>query len=94
MSRLTCVVVLVLVAGCGPQGSAPQSVTIPPPKPLQLRPPGIHRLTADVPGGGQVKYAIKVPQDTGANTPLPLVLVLHYGYEGSKPPGLHRPRDA
>lgn len=40
---------------------------------------GLHRLQADIPGVGQVLYAISVPDGYNAKTPVPLVLVLHPG---------------
>ena len=46
---------------------------------------GLHKTTVDVPDVGSVKYAIEVPKDYDPSTPRPLVLLLHYGYEGAQP---------
>lgn len=79
MRRLPLVLAAGLVAGCGGH-KAP--VAVPEAAVLKKLPPGPHRETADVPGVGPVKYAIEVPATTeGA----PLVLALHYGYDGAKP---------
>ena len=40
---------------------------------------GLHRLEADVPGVGRVRYAVSVPDGYDPATPVPLVLVLHPG---------------
>jgi predicted peptidase len=40
---------------------------------------GLHPLQGDVPGVGQVSYAISVPDGYRASTPAPLILVLHPG---------------
>ncbi|MCI0701986.1 MAG: dienelactone hydrolase family protein [Planctomycetia bacterium] len=82
MRRVPFVLLLVLVVGCG--GSrAP--VAIPEAAELKKLPPGTHRQSADVPGVGAVNYAIEVPPSADGQTPVPLVLVLHYGYDGAKP---------
>jgi len=72
---------LVGLVGCGP--AAP--VTIPAPVALEKLPRGVHKKTADVPGVGNVKYAIEVPASYDGSTPAPLVLALHYGYNGNTP---------
>ena len=46
---------------------------------------GLHRLTANVPGVGPVKYAVEVPRTYRDNQPAPLVLLLHHGYRGPTP---------
>jgi predicted peptidase len=69
------------LAGCRDRGP----VQIPEPAELKKLPPGTHQETADVPGVGAVKYTIKVPADYDGKTPVPLVLALHYGYDGSRP---------
>ena len=40
---------------------------------------GMHQLTANIPGVGQVLYAISIPKGYDASRPAPLVLVLHSG---------------
>ena len=52
---------------------------------LEKLPPGVHKKTADVPGVGNVRYAIEVPVGYDGSTPAPLVLALHYGYNGNTP---------
>ena len=42
---------------------------------------GLHRLEAEVPGVGLVRYAVSVPDGYDRRTPAPLVLVLHPGGE-------------
>jgi predicted peptidase len=81
MRRLSLVLILVLCAGCGTRGP----VTIPEAAELKKLPPGVHKETADVPGVGSLKYAIEVPGGYDGKTPVPLVLVLHYGYDGARP---------
>jgi predicted peptidase len=44
---------------------------------------GLHPLQADIPGAGQVLYAVSVPDGYRPSTPGPLVLVLHPG--GARP---------
>jgi predicted peptidase len=74
-------ILLFAVVGCG--GRAP--VTIPKAAKLQKLPPGIHQQTADVPGVGSLKYTIEIPSNYDGKTQLPLVLALHYGYDGAIP---------
>jgi hypothetical protein len=45
---------------------------------------GMHQLTADIPGVGQVLYAISIPKGYDASRQAPLVLVLHSGGERSR----------
>ena len=42
---------------------------------------GLHRLEADIPGVGRVRYAVSVPDGYDPAKPAPLVLVLHPGGE-------------
>jgi predicted peptidase len=70
-----------LALGCSGRGP----VTVPEPAQLKQHSPGTHKETADVPGVGNVKYAIEIPPGYDGKTPVPLVLVLHYGYDGAKP---------
>lgn len=79
MRRLSFVVAAGLLAGCG-GNKAP--VAVPEAAVLKKLPPGLHRETADVPRVGPVKYTIEVP---AAPAGAPLVLALHYGYDGAKP---------
>jgi predicted peptidase len=81
MTRFSPLLFLVLLAGCGD----PAPVTVPEPGELKKLAPGSHRETADVPGVGKINYAIDVPGHYDGTTPVPLVLVLHYGYDGAKP---------
>jgi len=43
---------------------------------------GLHRLEADMPDVGRVRYAVSVPDGYDPGTPVPLVLVLHPGGHG------------
>jgi len=72
--------VSVLLVGC-----APSVVSIPTVGELPELGAGIHRKSISVPDVGTVKCAIRVDDSYDKSTPAPLVLVLHYGYEGSKP---------
>lgn len=81
MRRLSALLFVVFLVGCG----EPAPVTVPDPVDLGKLKPGSHQKTADVPGVGKVLYAIDVPEDYDGSTPAPLVLVLHYGYDGAKP---------
>lgn len=74
-------VVVATAAGCGPPGP----VTIPAAGTLSKLGPGTHKQTAEVPGVGKVKYTIEIPANYDASAPMPLVLALHYGYDGSVP---------
>ncbi len=81
MHRLSLLVLLSLALGCGP----PAPVTIPPAAALNKLAAGTHKVTAEVPGVGSVKYTIEIPAGYDGSTPVPLVLALHYGYNGSVP---------
>jgi predicted peptidase len=81
MRRLPLLLVLALPLGCGSRGP----VTIPAAAELPKLPSGTHQQTADIPSVGSVKYAIEIPAGYDGKTPVPLVLVLHYGYDGPKP---------
>ena len=70
-----------LLLGCGPSGP----VVIPPAAKLEAFSPGLHKTSAEVPEVGPVKYAVRVPDNYDPAAPCPLVVLLHYGYEGSKP---------
>ena len=72
---------LLVFAGCGHA----EPVANPAVAELKKLPPGIHKLTAEVPGVGVVNYTIEVPETYDGKTPVPLILALHYGYEGAKP---------
>src|SRR5262245_32895022 len=43
--------------------------------------PGVHELTADIPGVGTVLYAVSVPRGYTPDKPAPLVVALHSGGE-------------
>jgi len=79
MRRSLAVLIPILVVGCG----GPASVAVPEPAMMTKLPPGTHQQTVDVPGLGSVRYTIEVPAGTDGKTPL--VLALHYGYDGPKP---------
>src|SRR5437773_2339743 len=81
MQRLRFLLLLVLLVGCRSRGP----VAIPEPAELKKLPPGTHQETADIPGLGSVRYTIEIPSSYDGKTLVPLVLVLHYGYDGSKP---------
>ena len=82
MRRLPFVIALALVVGCL---RSPEPVVIPEAAELKKMQPGTHKQTADVPGVGSVNYAIEVPANYDGTTPVPLVLALHYGFDGSRP---------
>jgi predicted peptidase len=86
MRRLLPLVLLVAV-GCG--GSNPGAAikpTVPEPTTLpDKKGPGMHQLQAQVPGGDQLRYALSVPAGYDDRSPVPLVVALHYGYDGSTP---------
>jgi predicted peptidase len=73
--------VLVPLIGCGDKGP----VAVPEAAELPKLAAGTHQQTADVPGVGPVKYTVEVPAAYDGKTPVPLVLALHYGYDGAKP---------
>lgn len=81
MRQLPLLFLLVLPIGCGPR--AP--VVVPEAAELKKLTSGTHQQTADIPGVGQVKYTVEVPAGYDGKTPVPLVLALHYGYDGAKP---------
>jgi predicted peptidase len=81
MRRLPLLLVLALSVGCGGRGP----VTVPEAAELKKLPPGTHQQTADVPGVDSLKYTIEVPEGYDGKTPVPLVLALHYGYDGARP---------
>jgi len=80
------VTVFVCLALFAATGCEPAPVSIPAADALPLQNYGeTHRLSADVPGVGNVRYSIHISGNYRKSTPAPLVLLLHYGYEGSKP---------
>jgi len=83
MRRLPFLLIFPLVLAVGCSSTAP--VTTPEPGELKKLAPGTHQETATVPGGESVKYTIEIPGNYDGKTPVPLVLALHYGYDGSKP---------
>lgn len=50
-----------------------------PPAQLKRHFYGTHKLTAKVPDIGNIKYTIRMPKGYDGKTPVPLVLMLHYG---------------
>jgi predicted peptidase len=81
LGRLPLLLAVALALGCQPAGP----VIIPPAGTLAKLTPGVHKQAVDVPGVGQVKYTIEIPSSYDGSTPVPLVLALHYGYNGSVP---------
>ena len=71
----------ILAAGCVPSGP----VTIPAAGTLPKLAAGTHKETVDVPGVGKLKYTIAIPANYSGSTPVPLILALHYGYDGAVP---------
>jgi predicted peptidase len=70
-----------LLIGCG----SPPPVAIPEAAELEKFSPGTHTATAKLPDGETLKYTIEVPAGYDGKTPVPLLLALHYGYDGAKP---------
>lgn len=70
-----------LVAGCKPSGP----LTIPPAGKLPELETGMHRERIDVPQVGKVRCVIDIPESYDGAAPVPLVLMLHYGYVGAAP---------
>jgi predicted peptidase len=83
MRRWPLLLVFALTVGCGGRDRGP--VTVPEANELKKLPSGTHQQTTDVPGLESVKYTIEVPEGYDGKTPVPLVLALHYGYDGAKP---------
>jgi predicted peptidase len=81
MRRVSFLLLLVPCVGCVERG--PTAI----PEAVELKKflPGTHQETTDVPGLGSIKYTIQVPTNYDGKTPVPLVLALHYGYDGAKP---------
>ncbi len=71
-----------LLAGCSP----PPPVSLPETGTLQVMPAGqVHQLTAEVPNVGDVVYSLSISETYDPSVPAPLLLLLHYGYEGARP---------
>src|SRR5262249_44202142 len=81
MHRLSLLLIPILLLGC--RGRGP--VDIPEAGEMKKLGPGTHQQTADIPGAESVKYAIEVPASYDGKSPVPLVLALHYGYDGARP---------
>ena len=60
-------------------------VSIPEPRKLEQLEPGTHLRNAVVQDVGKVNYTIRIPNQYDGETAKPLMLLLHYGYSGSKP---------
>lgn len=72
----------VALAGCGAQGGNP-APTEPPPEPAQLTEngPGVYYEMTTAPSGSLLRYTLLVPPAYDGETPVPLVVALHYGGE-------------
>jgi predicted peptidase len=81
MQRLSLLFAIVLALGCAP----PAPVKVPAAGSLPKLTAGTHKQEIDVPSVGKVKCAIEIPATYDEATPVPLVLALHYGYNGSVP---------
>lgn len=88
MHRLRIVTALVFIAlllsasGCKP----PAAPEMPAPRALTALESGkTHRRTHTVPNIGNMRTAIRIPADYDGSRPVPLVVLLHYGYEGFEP---------
>ena len=66
-------------------GCNPPVVSIPPTGQLPEHTAGLHRESISVPEVGTVKYAIRVDENYEKSVPAPIILVLHWGYAGSRP---------
>lgn len=72
---------IVILTGC-----TPPPVVVPPAQSLPELPPGASvNEMVDVPEVGKVLYSVHVSENYREDTPAPLILLLHYGYEGAKP---------
>ncbi len=70
----TLLAILLLTACQGREEKEPDdSVTFDP------LPPGLHQETATLPSGDMLRYTILVPESYQAETPVPLIVALHYG---------------
>jgi len=78
-------IVALVFASCCFVGCAPSVVTIPETGSIPKLDAGKHRESISVPDVGDVKCTIRVDDSYHSSKPCPLVLVLHYGYEGSRP---------
>jgi predicted peptidase len=81
MHRIALLILPGLLLGCGGRGA----VDIPEAAELPKLAPGTHQRTADVPGLDRLLYTIEIPASYDGKTPVPLVLALHYGYDGTRP---------
>lgn len=81
MYRSSFLFLVAVAAGCGSR----EPVVVPEAAELKKLAPGTHQQTADIPSIGSLKYTIAVPSDYDGKTPVPLVLLLHYGYDGARP---------
>ncbi|MCI0360597.1 MAG: dienelactone hydrolase family protein [Planctomycetaceae bacterium] len=82
MRHLTLLATAFWIAALGCQPPGP--VAIPAAGKLPQLTVGTHKESVEVPGAGRVKYTIDIPADAGSEK-VPLVLALHYGYDGSVP---------
>ena len=76
---------MTLLIACCLVGCGRPPVEIPAIQPMTPMQIGRHQLTSDVPGVGQVRYTLEVPETYDGSQPVPLVLFLHYGYQGARP---------
>lgn len=81
MRAILSLCLLVLLVGC-----TPPPVVVPTAKPMPKQVAGkTEKLTIDVPEVGEVLCSVNVAESYNDETPAPLILLLHYGYEGAKP---------
>ena len=75
---------LAMIVACGSRSPAPP-VSIPPAGELEKLSAGNHLRTTQLPDGDTLKYTIEIPLSYDAKSSVPLVVILHYGYDGAKP---------
>ena len=76
---------LLLALGCGGDPATAQKPTIPEAATLPKVSSGTKTVTATVQPGKDLRYAISIPKGYDGKTPVPLVVALHYGYDGAAP---------
>src|SRR5437868_6367767 len=75
-----------MVVGCGSSDPAAKSKPAAlEPKQLQATGLGLQKLTTTLPTGESLRYSVSVPRSYDPGKPAPLIVALHYGYDGSAP---------